>query len=114
MRFPGLAQLGAYSISGLIAGSLVTRYVLPALLPPAPFAMCRRSARASPSGAGKQLGAGIRAASALALAVLALLCGIKTAVESRTVGLRAPYRLPDEAMTPSSAPIWAPPTSATW
>ena len=31
--FPGLAQLGAYSISGLIAAALVTRYVLPALLP---------------------------------------------------------------------------------
>jgi predicted exporter len=31
--FPGLAQLGAYSISGLIAAALVTRFVLPALLP---------------------------------------------------------------------------------
>ena len=29
--FPGLAQLGLYSISGLIAAALVTRYVLPAL-----------------------------------------------------------------------------------
>src|ERR1700722_6140857 len=31
--FPGLAQLGLYSISGLIAAAMVTRYVLPALLP---------------------------------------------------------------------------------
>src|SRR5216684_8262019 len=31
--FPGLAQLGLYSISGLIAAALVTRHVLPALLP---------------------------------------------------------------------------------
>ena len=31
--FPGLAQLGAYSISGLLAAACVTRYVLPALLP---------------------------------------------------------------------------------
>jgi predicted exporter len=31
--FPGLAQLGLYSISGLIAAALVTRYVLPALHP---------------------------------------------------------------------------------
>jgi predicted exporter len=31
--FPGLAQLGLYSISGLIAAAAVTRYVLPALLP---------------------------------------------------------------------------------
>jgi predicted exporter len=31
--FPGLRQLGLYSISGLIAAALVTRFVLPALLP---------------------------------------------------------------------------------
>jgi predicted exporter len=31
--FPGLQQLGLYSISGLIAAALVTRFVLPALLP---------------------------------------------------------------------------------
>jgi predicted exporter len=31
--FPGLAQLGAYSISGLIAAAAVTRFVLPELLP---------------------------------------------------------------------------------
>jgi len=31
--FPGLAQLGLYSIAGLIAAALVTRFVLPALLP---------------------------------------------------------------------------------
>jgi predicted exporter len=31
--FPGLAQLGAYSMSGLIAAAAVTRYVLPVLLP---------------------------------------------------------------------------------
>lgn len=31
--FPGLSQLGVYSISGLVTAALVTRYVLPALLP---------------------------------------------------------------------------------
>jgi predicted exporter len=31
--FPGLAQLGLYSISGLVAAVLVTRYVLPVLTP---------------------------------------------------------------------------------
>jgi predicted exporter len=31
--FPGLAQLGLYSISGLIAAACVTRFVLPELLP---------------------------------------------------------------------------------
>ena len=32
--FPGLAQLGAYSISGLIAAAMVTRFVLPQAVPP--------------------------------------------------------------------------------
>ncbi len=31
--FPGLAQLGLYSISGLITAALVTRYVLPIVMP---------------------------------------------------------------------------------
>jgi predicted exporter len=31
--FPGLAQLGLYSIAGLVAAALVTRFVLPAWLP---------------------------------------------------------------------------------
>lgn len=31
--FPGLAQLGLYSISGLVAAALVTRFVLPLLMP---------------------------------------------------------------------------------
>ena len=31
--FPGLSQLGAYSISGLLAAAAVTRFVLPELLP---------------------------------------------------------------------------------
>ncbi len=33
--FPGLAQLGLYSMAGLVAAALVTRFVLPALLSPA-------------------------------------------------------------------------------
>jgi predicted exporter len=33
--FPGLSQLGLYSIAGLIAAALVTRFVLPEWLPPA-------------------------------------------------------------------------------
>ena len=31
--FPGLAQLGVFSIAGLLAAALATRYVLPALMP---------------------------------------------------------------------------------
>jgi predicted exporter len=32
-QFPGLAQLGLYSVAGLIGAALVTRFVLPVLLP---------------------------------------------------------------------------------
>ena len=47
--FPGLAQLGAYSISGLIAAAAVTRFVLPELLP-ARFRHSRcHAARLAPS-----------------------------------------------------------------
>src|SRR3954468_257354 len=31
--FPGLAQLGLYSVAGLIAAAAMTRYVLPSLMP---------------------------------------------------------------------------------
>lgn len=34
--FPGLSQLGLYSISGLVAAALVTRFVLPLLMPSQP------------------------------------------------------------------------------
>jgi predicted exporter len=74
--FPGLAQLGLYSISGLIAAALVTRHVLPALLPrdfairdvaPLGFRLARwlRPVRS--------LRRGVIVASSLALAALAVL-----------------------------------------
>src|SRR5579862_5954686 len=37
--FPSLSQLGLYTIAGLVAAALVTRFVLPALLPAAPFSV---------------------------------------------------------------------------
>jgi predicted exporter len=73
--FPGLAQLGLYSISGLIAAALVTRHVLPALLPggfvihdvtPVGFRIARLLNRA------RQLRGPYLAASSVALAALAL------------------------------------------
>jgi predicted exporter len=51
--FPGLAQLGLFSISGLVAAALVTRYVLPNLLPPQ-----LRISDVTPLGTA--LGAGLR------------------------------------------------------
>lgn len=52
--FPGLAQLGLYSTTGLIAAALVTRWVLPAFLPSRPklrdlTPLGQRLARALPS-----------------------------------------------------------------
>ena len=74
--FPGLAQLGLYSISGLVAAALVTRFVLPALLP-AGFVIHD----VAPLGARvagllrplRQLHGGVIAACALVLAAAALL-----------------------------------------
>src|SRR5450631_4366021 len=76
--FPGLAQLGLYSISGLVAAALVTRYVLPALLPSgfaihdvAPVgARVARLLRPARRLRGVQLAALSLALAAIALAVL--------------------------------------------
>ena len=70
--FPGLKQLGLYSISGLIAAALVTRYVLPALLP-AGFAI--RDVRP----VGLRVGALLRRAQALSGRAI-LLCGAALAM----------------------------------
>jgi predicted exporter len=75
--FPGLAQLGAYSISGLIAAAAVTRFVLPELLP-------RRFAIRDLAPLGAQMTAWIepvrrargRASWALALALAGLALGV--------------------------------------
>jgi predicted exporter len=76
--FPGLAQLGLYSISGLAAAALVTRYVLPALLPsgfvihdvtPVGFRVARLLRRTRQLH-GLPLAAASVALAALALAVL--------------------------------------------
>lgn len=64
--FPGLAQLGLYSIAGLIAAATVTRFVLPHLLPTG-FRIHDVSA------IGRALSALVRRAAALRWAVAALL-----------------------------------------
>jgi predicted exporter len=74
--FPGLQQLGLYSMSGLVAAALVTRFVLPALLPQT-FAVHD----VTPIGAAiaavlvpvAHLRRGVVVAGALLLALLALL-----------------------------------------
>jgi len=71
--FPGLAQLGLYSISGLIVAAAVTRFVLPQLLP-----LQLRVADLTPLGsAAVRLIARVRLpAAATAAASLALLCAL--------------------------------------
>jgi predicted exporter len=69
--FPGLAQLGLYSISGLIAAALVTRFILPSLLPTR-LAM----ADLAPFGAAAARLLGRVRPSPLALLALAVLCAV--------------------------------------
>ncbi|HEX7156523.1 MAG TPA: MMPL family transporter [Burkholderiaceae bacterium] len=71
--FPGLAQLGLYSISGLIAAALVTRYVLPVLIPP-------RLAMRDLSRAGVALDTVIGRAARLRWAIVALLVAAGTVI----------------------------------
>ncbi len=67
--FPGLAQLGLYSISGLIAAAAVTRFVLPQLLP-----LSLRIADLAPLGAAAaRFLTRVRLSPAIA-AIVALLC----------------------------------------
>jgi predicted exporter len=66
--FPGLSQLGLYSISGLVAAVLVTRYVLPTLVP-------KNLALRDLQGAGVLLDRTIGQASHLRWLIVALLLG---------------------------------------
>ncbi len=63
--FPGLAQLGLYAIAGLVTAALVTRFVLPTLLPPN---LCVRDVTAF----GRLLQAGVERAGRLRWPVLVL------------------------------------------
>jgi predicted exporter len=71
--FPGLAQLGLYSISGLIAAAAVTRFVLPQLLP-----VGLRVADLTPLGsaAARLIGRVRSPVATVAAASLALLCAL--------------------------------------
>ena len=71
--FPGLAQLGLYSISGLVAAVLVTRYVLPVLTP-------QKLALRDLSQIAAKLDHGIEWAAALRWPVVALALAASSAV----------------------------------
>jgi predicted exporter len=99
--FPGLAQLGLYSISGLIAAALVTRYVLPELLPRgftirdlAPLGLSiEKRLQAVKSVNGLAVAALALATAALALAVLYLHVG---SVWNRDLSALSPVPLADQ------------------
>ncbi|MGZ5048641.1 MAG: MMPL family transporter [Usitatibacter sp.] len=77
---PGLAQLGVYSIAGLVAAAAVTRFVLPALLPAS-----LRIRDLSALGARIASGAGRLAWSRWALAVLALAAALVLVIHRDTL-----------------------------
>ncbi|MEO7548525.1 MAG: MMPL family transporter, partial [Ramlibacter sp.] len=96
--FPGLAQLGLYSIAGLTAAALVTRFVLPRLLP-ANF-MVRDI-----SGPGRVLARLVAGASVLrkpALAMIALSLVVllihRSELWSRELSALSPVSAQDQAM----------------
>jgi predicted exporter len=96
--FTGLAQLGLYSVTGLVAAALVTRYLLPAWLP-------ARFAIADLSGAGARLArwlprlARARAALALvALAALATLAAHRGPLWDRQLSVLNPIPLADQQL----------------
>ncbi len=100
--FPGLAQLGVYSISGLLAAGLVTRFVLPELLP-------ARFRVHDMSGAGRRLeraiaGVGafgrpatLAAAGALVMAALSVLAVHRHELWNRELSALSPIPAADLA-----------------
>ena len=98
--FPGLKQLGLYSIGGLIAAALVTRFVLPALLPGG-FAI--RDVTPLGSGIASALravrrigGAVIAIALALALLTLALLYHDRGKLWNRELAALSPISIEEQ------------------
>ncbi len=99
--FPGLKQLGLYSISGLIAAALVTRYVLPALLPPnftirdvAPLG--RRTAGALQSLRSFSGRAILLCGAALVLLVLAVLYHDRATLWNRELSALSPVSIEEQ------------------
>src|SRR5580700_10836851 len=96
--FQGLAQLGLYSIAGLIAAALVTRFVLPQWLP-------RRLAVRDLSGLGSALAALLQRLRPLRFALLVVplmaalvLCLHRDALWSRELTALSPIPAADQAL----------------
>ena len=96
--FPGLAQLGAYAIAGLLTAAAVTRYVLPHLLP-AKFHIRDVSAIGAVLSRWVQRASGLRwAATALLLACSAVLVQHRATLWSDTISSLSPVSQADVAL----------------
>ena len=96
--FPGLAQLGAYAIAGLITAAAVTRYVLPHLLP-ATFRIRDVSAIGTILFRWVKRASGLRwAATALLLACTAVLVQHRATLWSDKISSLSPVSQADVAL----------------
>ncbi len=99
--FPGLKQLGLYSISGLIAAALVTRFVLPALLP-AGFAIRNvaplgtRAAALLQNTRGRHHRGILLCGAALAVLAVALLFSARATLWNRELSALSPVSLEEQ------------------
>ncbi len=93
--FPGLAQLGLYSTTGLVAAALVTRFVLPVLLP-------RRARHRDFTPLGTWLGAGSRRLARLRWLVPVLCLGAAGVIWQQRDGLWNDSLLALSPITPAA------------
>ena len=99
--FPGLAQLGLYAIAGLAAAALMTRFVLPHLLPPK-FRIHDVSAFGTILSAWVQRAAALRwAAALLLLAACAVLVLNRASLWSGKIASLSPVSQADVALDTS-------------
>jgi predicted exporter len=99
--FPGLAQLGLYSIAGLIAAATVTRFVLPHLLP-TNFRIHDVSAIGLALSRPVQRAAALRwPAAILLLAACAILVGHRTSLWNDKISSLSPVSQADVALDAS-------------
>ena len=99
--FPGLAQLGLYSIAGLIAAASVTRFVLPHLLPPA-FRIHDVSALGASLSRWVARAAALRwAAGLVLLAACAVLVQHRSNIWSQNISALSPVSQADVALDTS-------------
>ena len=114
--FPGLAQLGVFSMAGLAAAAATTRFVLPILAPDgAPGRGLRRRLGVAMGRAATALAAQPGSPSSLAAAAAVVALAVHAVAVARQPGGAEPDRRRRAASaTPRCAPTSARPTPARW